>query len=1120
MQDNNQRFHFLPLILFFIFLLWQTSSLAFIPDTPTGNGLPLSLQPNDLLQFKQSNHVIGFAPDSIYAASGDHVLRIEFTGAGNILPEPAYAEGFETASSMRQVAYRNLWQGIDLVYEPAANGIVESTWSIAPGIDPGRIQMRYNSTVKIEENGSLRIDFASGWMQESSPIAWQDIEGKRHAVSVAFRKIDDNAIGFAIGDYDPDYPLKIDPTMQWNTFMGAYLWDVGYAIAVDTAGNIYVAGRSSQTWGTPINPHSGYNNIDGFVAKFNGAGILQWNTFMGSSVTTELFNTISVDGSGNILVGGYGSGNWGTPVQPYAGGDYDAVFAKLSPSGAPLWHTFLGSSGSDFGYAAVHNGTGSNIVVGGSSETWGAPLVAYTGGKEVFVAALDDDGTLQWSTFAGGNGDDTAVSLVLDSSGNIFLGGYSNGSWGTPILGYMGGQDAFVVKLNSSGVLQWNTFMGSIGDDYGNGIAVDRLGNIMLGGYSNATWGSPLRPFTGGNDVFVAQLDMNGSLLWHGFFGSEADDTGGRVAVDGDGNITVTGTSYATWGTPINAYAGGPDAFAAQLENNGTLRWNSFMGSATNNYDYGSNVGVDCAGNVFVVGTSDGGGWGTPSTPWINGTSNAFLARIGEPGHAVCTSVQMDQGSFTPTWQLIETDNTADVTINTEPGYIIDSVSGCGGTWTGINPYTTAPITTNCLITASFATVLPNVVMPVAGPPVSLTAAGANHSLALLSDGMVVGWGEQGAQTNPPAGLAAVLALAAGDNFSIALKQDGTVVGWGNGYWFGESPIPVGLSDVKAISAGGDHALALKTDGTVVGWGDNSVGQTRIPAGLSDVTAIAAATSGAHSLAVKEDGTVVAWGYNTNGQTNVPPGLTDVINVAGGFHFSLALKSDGTVVGWGTNYSGVLDIPPDLSGVTAIAAGGYHCLALKADGTLVAWGNNYEGQTDIPAELTGVVAISGGYTHSLAVQADGTVVAWGGENLYGQLTVPEGLNLQPFRGVHGTISPDMPLKAHAGTTVSLTVTPETGYTPSIGGSCGGTLVANVFTTDPVNGDCRVIASFNRLGDVDGNGRLDLSDVIVGLQNLTANPSSITPGLAADINADNKIGLAEIIYILGEMVTAP
>ena len=243
----------------------------------------------------------------------------------------------------------------------------------------------------------------------------------------------------------------------------------------------------------------------------------------------------------------------------------------------------------------------------------------------------------------------------------------------------------------------------------------------------------------------------------------------------------------------------------------------------------------------------------------------------------------------------------------------------------------------------------------------------AGHSLALRSDGTVIGWGNF--QGTIPAGLANVTAIAAGGQHSLALRSDGTVVGWGSNS-NGQSVIPTDLSNVTAIAAGGLHSLALKNDGTVIGWGGlNSFGQAAIPTDLSGVTAISA--GGEHSLALKSDGTVVGWGKNLDGQSTIPAGLTNVVAISAGGQHSLALRSNGTVVAWGQNTSGQTVVPAGLSGVTAISAGGLHCLAIKSGGIVVGWGNNYYQQATSPSGTAGgVTAIAAGGAHSLALKSD------------------------------------------------------------------------------------------------------------------------------------------------------
>ena len=104
---------------------------------------------------------------------------------------------------------------------------------------------------------------------------------------------------------------------------------------------------------------------------------------------------------------------------------------------------------------------------GNSNATWGSPERAYTANTDAFAAKLDPSGNLLWNTFLGGSGSDSGSAIAVDASGNVYVGGYSNGTWGSPVRAYTAGYDAFAAKLDSAGNLLWNTFLGGSSTDYG-----------------------------------------------------------------------------------------------------------------------------------------------------------------------------------------------------------------------------------------------------------------------------------------------------------------------------------------------------------------------------------------------------------------------------------------------------------------------------------------------------------------------------------------------------------------------------------------------------------------------------------------------------------------------------
>lgn len=486
---------------------------------------------------------------------------------------------------------------------------------------------------------------------------------------------------------EPDVVVvKLEPTGEliWNTYLGGPGTDYGYDIAVGENG-VFVAGSSDDPWGSPVLPHAGSNQRNALIAKLDSDGALQWHTFVGTS--TEEARGIALDSSGNVHVAGLGQPtwgspietggqgfaakfdpagellwntfyggigvapfdvavntidemyitgraevSWGTPVRAFSGGA-DTFVAKLTPAGDGLWHTYLGGSGFDEGRGI---GTYSDSVVwvsGESAGTWGNPLREYNGGRDGFAASVGSTGELVFNTFLGSANDDRSADVAVDGNGNAFAMGTSDATWGAPLSAFSGAGDAFVVELSNLQRANWNTFLGGPSLDIAYGVDVDDEGNAYVVGSSGTLWGNPVSATPGS---FVVKLSPSGAFVWNTFIPASFAYS---VAVDANHNVYVAGASSYTFGNPIlpkDDEAPTYDAYVVKLSPTGQVVWNTFLGDFYDEKAFA--IAVDPSGNASVTGYSDcnGGcetyGWGNPIVPFEQHGRNGFVTRLASDG--------------------------------------------------------------------------------------------------------------------------------------------------------------------------------------------------------------------------------------------------------------------------------------------------------------------------------------------------------------------------------------------------------------------------------------------------------------------------------------------------------
>jgi Beta-propeller repeat len=372
------------------------------------------------------------------------------------------------------------------------------------------------------------------------------------------------------------FVVKLDPTgasVIYSTYLGGFDDDAATSIAVDGAGNAYVAGSTFAPNFPTVNAlqAASAGKGDGFVSKLNPSGSsLLYSSYLGGS-DDDAVAAIGLDASGLIyLMGVTKSNNFPVvnPLQLALSGPSDLFLAKLNTAGSTLaYSTYLGGSGDEFGIGGLAvDASGNAYVTGGTASidfptknpVQAAKASTFPWGFDAFLAKLNSSGNaLAYSTYLGGTGDEIGWSVVVNSAGEAYVTG-GTGSADFPTANALqpafGGVDfdAFVAKFNSNGSsLIFSTYLGGRDSDEGHGVAIDSSGNVYVTGFtrsSNFPTVNPVQPVPSGNlDVFVTKLLPAGSNIVYSTFLGGSDFDGGRaIAVDGPGNAYVTGATFST----------------------------------------------------------------------------------------------------------------------------------------------------------------------------------------------------------------------------------------------------------------------------------------------------------------------------------------------------------------------------------------------------------------------------------------------------------------------------------------------------------------------------------------------------------------------------------------------
>ena len=316
----------------------------------------------------------------------------------------------------------------------------------------------------------------------------------------------------------------------------------------------------------PIEIENNYYKIND---KYFAPPSIIWNKTYGGDLLDWGWS-ISKTSDGGFIIGG--------ETISFSAGSYDAFLIKTDSNGNEEWNKTFGGSAKD-GCRAVKQTDGGGYILAGYADSYGYP------GHDYWLIRTDENGDELWNYTYGGQSSDAAVSVIQTSDGDFVMAGYSY------TYSY-GGKDVWVVKTDENGNELWNDHYGGIGNDQGMSMVESTDGGYVIAGYTSS-FGS------GGTDMWLVKIDINGGYEWDQCFGGNDDDWAGSIDLTLEGGYIISGDTKS-YGN------GGYDVWVIKTDNNGIEEWNQVFGDG-NCHETGycikqtSDRGYIISGTKFIV---------------------------------------------------------------------------------------------------------------------------------------------------------------------------------------------------------------------------------------------------------------------------------------------------------------------------------------------------------------------------------------------------------------------------------------------------------------------------------------------------------------------------------------
>lgn len=413
--------------------------------------------------------------------------------------------------------------------------------------------------------------------------------------------------------------------LQWQKSLGGSLSDTGGDIFVTSDGGYIVVGSTESNNGDVTGHHGPTYSKDLWVVKLNSSGSIEWQKCYGGTLE-DVGESIQQTKDGGYIISGYTNSNDGDVVDYHNKnfGTYDAWVLKISLTGDIQWQKCLGGSMNDIAYKIKQTNEGGYILIGAAQSSDGDidPANHHGINNDYWVVKLSSSGSIEWQKSYGGSNDDWGQDIEITADGGYIIAGRSvsyNGDVTPNPLTNNGAFDFWIVKISSSGILQWQKSFGgtNIEDCWSIKQTCDD-GYIVAGSSFSYDGNVGVYLPVQSNNVWLIKLSRAGDLEWQRSAGSTDWEGASSLILTNDGGFILTGYASKNDGDVSGFHGGYGDLWV--------VKFGVFPLTGTSKLDLGPDTTL-CPGNTITLNAKKG----FASYQWQDGSTDSTFI-VTQPG--------------------------------------------------------------------------------------------------------------------------------------------------------------------------------------------------------------------------------------------------------------------------------------------------------------------------------------------------------------------------------------------------------------------------------------------------------------------------------------------------------